>query len=215
MTSVADIYNLALGILRVSQTVSDAAERSVTARVCTQFYDQSRKETLRAFPWGCALRAQALAEVADQTFPGWSYVYQYPTNCLMVRHVTDEGGIRLTSSLLSSNDLSGFGQISHRQPWQVALKDDNASTVLLSDIASAWVLYTVDVDNPGIFSPDLVTTIARKLAAYAGASLQADSARIDYAEQSYYMALSQASAQSFNESRDDPRPESPSISCRA
>lgn len=215
MASKADIGNLALGRLKISKTIADLDEQSTAARVINQFYDQCRQEVLRAFPWGCASRPVQLAQVSGQTYPGWVYVYQYPDDCLMVRCVADEGGMRQASRFVTRNSWQDdFDTMTHRMPWQVALKDDNASKVLLSDVADAWAFMTADLENSGVFTPDLVSTIAWKLAAEAGGPLQAESSAIDRAEQRYYSALQTASAQSFNESRDDVKPDSPSISCR-
>lgn len=214
MASKADIGNLTLGRLRIGQSITTLDDETPTARVLNRFYDQSRQEVLRAFPWGCALRAEALALVAGQTFPGWTYVYQYPQKCLMVRCVADESGMRTAMSLLSRCDYLGFTNFIARMPWQTALKDDNASQVILSDVPNAWVFYTYDLETVGVMQPDLVSTIAWRLAAEAGNPLQADDSRIEKAEQMYVYSLSQAAAQSLNESRDDARPESPSISCR-
>lgn len=213
MASEADIGNLALGRLRIGQSITTLDDESPTARILNRFYDQCRQEVLRAFPWGCALRAEALAQISGQTFPGWSYVYQYPANCLMVRCVADEGGMRTAMTLLRSN-YSEFTNFISRMPWQTALKDDNASQVILTDIPNAWAFHTVDLETVGVFQPDLVSSIAWRLAMEAGGPLQADEGRISKAEQMYPYSLSQAAAQSFNESRDDAQPESASITCR-
>lgn len=214
MASEADISNLALGRLRVGQRINSLTDQTVPAGYCNQFFEQCRQEVLRAHPWGCSLRAEALAVVSGQTFPGWSYVYQYPTNCLMIRSVSDESGMRIAQRFLTSCDWDNFKQYAARFPWQIALKDDNASMVVLSDVASAWAYYTVDLENVGVYPPDLVSALADRLAIEIGGPLQADTTMIDRAERRYIMSFAQASAQSMNEQRDDSRPESPSISCR-
>lgn len=135
----------------------------------------------------------------------------------MVRCVADESGTRLVNQFVLQGNWDRFNSLSlahGRQPWQVALKDDNASQVLLSDVPNAWAFFTADLDNAGVFSADLSSAIAWRLAIEAGPSLQADAAMIDRAERGYAFSISQASAQSFNESRDDVPPDSPSISCR-
>lgn len=213
MADEAAIANLALGRLRVGQRISALSDQSTAAGYCDQFFDQCRQEVLRAFPWPCTLRAEALAQVSGQSFPGWSYVYQYPANCLMVRCVADESGMRVAQRYLFS-DPCNYSQYIARFPWQSALKDDEASQVILSDVSSAWVYYTVNVTNVGIYPPDLVSCIADRLAMEVGGPLQADSAMIDRAERRYSISLSTASAQAMNEQREDARPDSPSISCR-
>jgi hypothetical protein len=159
------------------------------------------------------LRAQPLAIVADQTFPGWQYVYQYPANCLMVRAVGDITGLRYANSTTFCRERDDWPVVL-RQPFQQALKDDNASIVLLSDVSTAYAYFTVDLENTGVFPPDFVSALADRLAMEAGGPLQVKADLIDRAEGRYLRSLATASAKAFNESKDDEKPDSPSISCR-
>lgn len=213
MASSTDIGNLALGRLGIGQAIASLSEQSNPARLCNRFYNQCRQEVLRAFPWGFALRYEALAEVSGQTFPGWSYVYQYPDDCLMVRAVGDSAGIRYARSIVFCREQHEWPPML-RYPWQQALKDDNASIVLLSDVGSAYGFFTVDLENTAVFPPDFVSAFADRLAMEVGGPLQCKADLIDRAEGRYLRSLSTASAQAFNESRDDEKPDSPSIACR-
>lgn len=209
------IYNLTLGRLGIGQAVASPTENTVPAKTCNRFYEQCRQEVLRAFPWGFALRAEALALVTGQTFPGWAYVYAYPDECLAVRAVGDEDGLRRARSLVLLSDPAAWSFLQAiRQPWQVALKDDGASQVLLSDLVDAWGFFTVDVTNTGAWPVDFASVVAWRLAMEAGGPLQAKRELIDAAEQRYVAWLSSAAAQNLNEAKDDARAESPSISCR-
>jgi hypothetical protein len=208
------IANLALGRLGIGQAIAALSDQVNPAKVCSRFFDQCRQEVLRAFPWGIALRAQALAIVADQTFPGWAYAYQYPSNCLMVRAVGDETGLRYARSSVFCQDQGDWPAVM-RLPFQIALKDDDASSVILSDVRSAFAFFTVDVTNTAVFPPDLRSAFADRLAMEAGGPLTVKADLIDRCEQRYWRTLSTAAAQAMNESKDDERAESPSISCRS
>lgn len=213
MASSTDIANLALGRLGIGQAIASLSEQSNPARICARFYNQCRQEVLRAFPWGFALRAEALALVSGQTFPGWTYVYQYPDDCLRVHAVADSSGLRYARSSLFCRDQESWPPVM-RHPWQQALKDDNASIVLISDVSSAYGFFTVDVENTAVFPPDFTSTLADRLAMEAGGPLQCKADLIDRAEGRYVRSLSGASATAMNEQRDDEKPDSPSISCR-
>lgn len=209
------IYNLALGHLGIGQAVGSVTEQSVPAITCTRFFDHCRQEVLRAFPWGHALRAEPLALIAGQVFPGWSYVYQYPNDCLKIRAIGDEGGIRAVRNHYLTDAADRVGQLrSPRIPWQTALRDDGARQVVLCDLAEAWAFHTTDVKNTGAYPSDFAGVLALRLATFIGGPLKAQAALIQNAKQEYLYWLSHAQADSLNESKDDERPESPSISCR-
>lgn len=211
--SSTEIANLTLGRLGVGQLITSIDDQITPAKLCKRFYHQCRREVLRAFPWDFAQRNEALALVAGQTFPGWTYVYQYPNECLMVRAVGDVSGIRYARSAVFCREREQWPPVL-RYPWQQALKDDNASRVLLTDVSSAYAFFTVDLENTGVFPPDFTSVFAWRLAMEVGGPLQCKAELVDRAQQQYLFWHSHASAQAMNESRDDEKPESPSISCR-
>jgi hypothetical protein len=209
------LYNTTLGRLGVGQVIGAPTENSVPAKTCNRFYEQCRQEVLRAFPWGFALRAEPLALVSGQTFPGWSYVYQYPNGCLNMRAVGDESGLRRVRTLALCGDSSWHETLQQvRQPWQKAIKDDGASQVLLSDVPDAWGFFGLDVTNLGAWDIDAKSLLSWRLCMDVGGPLQAKRELIDAAEQRYFTWLQSAAANTLNEQRDDERPESPSITCR-
>jgi hypothetical protein len=214
MTDQVGVYNLCLGRLGVGQAIGSPTENSVPAKTCNRFYDQCRQEVLRAFPWGFAMRAEALALVSGQTFPGWTYVYQYPNKCLNMRAVADASGIRQIATALSSDptDFSTLQQF--RQPWQKALKTDGASQVILSDVVSAYGFFTYDVTNTGAWDVDFAGVVADRLAMEVGGPLQAKLDLVTNAGSRYATWFSWAAATAMNEQRDDPVAESPSITAR-
>lgn len=213
MASSTDIARLALGRLGIGQSIASIDDQVNPAILCKRFYDQCRQELLRAFPWGFALRYEPLAQVADQTFPGWSYVYQYPDDCLRVHAVADSSGLRYARTALFCSRNETWPPVM-RHPWQQALKNDNASIVLISDVSSAYAFFTADLENTAVFPPDFVSTLADRLAMEVGGPLQCKADLIDRAEGRYVRSLSTASAAAMNEQRDDEKPESPSIACR-
>ncbi len=215
MTDQVGVYNLCLGRLGVGQSVGAPTENSVPAKTCNRFYDQCRQEVLRSFPWGFALRAQPLALVADQTFPGWSYVYQYPSGCLFMRAVADSAGIRqVLSGAMACDPCWPSTLQSVRRPWQKALKTDGASQVLLSDVVNAWGFFTVDVINTGAWDVDVAGVIADRLSMEVGGPLQAKPELVAAAAQRYQIWSFAAAAAAMNEQRDDAVAESASITAR-
>src|SRR4051812_44204103 len=120
------ISNLALGCVGIGQQIASLSEQSTPAKRCNAVYHQCRQELLRGFPWNFGLKTVPLVLVADQSFPGWSYVYQYPANCLMVRAIGDQYGIRYaTPRTFCSREDQWPAPL--RAPYQIALKDDETS----------------------------------------------------------------------------------------
>jgi len=208
------VANLTLGRLGVGKAIASLTENTVEAKTCNRFFAQCRQEVLRAHPWGFALQAEALALVAGQTFPGWRYIYQAPDSCLCVRAVADEAGLRAIREALLCDCDAGIVLQQYRAPWQMALKADGASQIILTDITTAWAFFTADVPNPGAWPVDFGSVFAWRLAMEVGGPLSCKRELVDAAEQRYFGWLSNAAANNMNEQRDDVRSESPSITCR-
>jgi len=209
------LYNTTLGRLGINKVVASPIENSVEAKTCNRFYEQCRQEVLRAYPWGFATKAEALAVVSGETFPGWGYVYQYPSGCLNMRCVGDESGMRRLRSYAFTRDPFYWNFLQQtRQPWTVALKADGASQVLLSDNVGAWGFFTVDVTNTGAWPVDFASVLAWRLAIEAGGPLSAKGELVTAAESRYMTWFSHATAATMNEQKDDEPAESESIRCR-
>ena len=80
-----DICNMALSNLGKG-VIANMEEGIEDARACKLFYETTRREVLREFPWGFAHRIERLA-VVDTNVPGWSYAYGYPAQCLKINNV--------------------------------------------------------------------------------------------------------------------------------
>lgn len=208
------IYNSALGRIGYGESVAAPTDRTVHAEVCNRFYNSCRQEVLRAFPWPFAMRSVALALVADYDFPGWGYVYQIPDNSVRIWTVTDESGLRWYRSWYTLGGLRNSDWPGARMPWQIALRDDGARQVILTDVEAAYAFYTYDVTNTGAMPADFASVLAWRLAMEIGGPLLASRSLIDAAETRFMTWSSRATATALNEGRDDARAESASITCR-
>lgn len=209
------IFNLALGRVGIGQVVQSPTETTVPAKTCNRFYEQARREVLREFPYNFALRAEPLALVADEEFPGWGYVYSYPNDCLKIRAVGDSAGMRIMRDAFLTCRNDRYSLLArYRIPWQTGLRADGVRQVILCDVRLAWSFHTVDVTNTGVFPADVASVIAWRLAMEIGGPLKADAGLINTAKQEYLYWSSHAQANSLNEARDDETPDSPSITCR-
>lgn len=212
MAAEIDLYNMALSRIGIGQTVGDPAERSEPARQCRKWFAQCRDECLRNFPWSFARAAVQLAEL-DQTFPGWAYVYQYPSDCLFALQVIPEEGLRYPLQWLDIWQ-ERINQQAPRIAFDRALRADGQSQVLLTDLTEAWLLYIARVETTTVWDVDFVNMLAWKLAAEIATPLKV---KADIAQRAadYYEAMrGRAAANDFNESYPDAEPDAPSIAAR-
>lgn len=67
--------NMALGLIGAEMIASITAPTTEAERKCALYIDQAIDETLRLYPWNCAVKRAALAELADA--PAWGYGHAY------------------------------------------------------------------------------------------------------------------------------------------
>lgn len=218
MASQTEVVNIALGRIgitrRLADVLTDSTKEALQARL---IYDTALDETLRLFPWNFALTSVQLAETAeDVVVPGYDYQYQYPTNCLQAHAVCDEDGLRYTYEAWATA-WESTRMLPPRYPFRVALHPNGDRRVILSDLEDAYLIYTARVTDTAVWDPLFTSAFAWKLAYELAMPLVEGSEgmrRQQQAAQGYANALQSAMAQSFNESVEDERPQSPSILSR-
>lgn len=67
--------NMALGLIGGGMIASITAPTTEAERQCALYIDQAIDETLRLYPWNCAIKRAALVELA--TAPAWGYGHAY------------------------------------------------------------------------------------------------------------------------------------------
>lgn len=212
MASQVGIFNMALGRLGISTVVRTLDEDSTERKICSVWYDQTLDFVQRDFPYPFTTTAAALAVSLD-TFPGWEYVYSYPSECLNILAICDETGLRQTLGyLLSFPERLAF--IQRPVPWQIASATDGVGRVVLTDLANAYAVYTRRYDDTESMPPDFVSTFAWRLAFETGSPLKVDPQKSDRALQMYFQEKGTTAATALNESHQDPQPDSPSILAR-
>lgn len=212
MAAEVDIYNMALANIGIGRTIADPNEKTEEARQCRKWFDHCRDECLRNFPWSWARTAQAL-ELVDQTFPGWGYVYQHPTDCLFALAIMPQDGLRmrvdwfdLWQERMTNRPL--------RVPFELALRTDGKSRVIVTDLPFAWLLSITRVTTTTVFDVDFVNMFGWRLGYAIAPALKADAKMARNAMDMYEAMRGRATANDFNESYSDPEPDAPSIAAR-
>lgn len=211
MYAEVDIYNLALDALGNTTQLANTTDNTPAARACRRHYELARDAVLKDFPWPFAVRAVALAVVGGATFPGYEYVYRYPSDCLQARQVTDADGRRLRWYACAPGQQ--FVQwLPPKIPYQVS--SDATGKLILTDLKDAYLIYTARVESTAVYDALFVDALSRRLAYALTVPLAVDAKKAQAVWATYRAALTSAHAAHLNELQPDPRPESPSISAR-
>jgi len=229
LASQVDVYNLALTYLDISQTVQSVNDNTPAAGTCNRFYDHARQYVLEHAHWDFATKTVALSLLVDQSllpstasqyFPGWRFIYQRPNDCMRSLAVTTQYGLRVNPYTrtwwYSPNNAPQWGQ--YRPPWQEMLDTistpNGQSIDILTDQDAAWLVYTTDVTNVGIWSRHFMECVAWQIAVRAAGPLSANQTAKQNAIKQAEASIASALAMTLNQKREDPYPDSPVISAR-
>lgn len=212
MTGLVDIFNQAIGNIAIGQEIHDPNERTEQARQCRRWYAQCRDECLRNFPWTWARNVKRL-ELVEQTFPGWGYTYQYPSECLFALAVMPQEGLRMRCDWMDLWQERVTNQ-PLRIPFELALRTDGQARVIVTDLQLAWVLQIVRVETTTVYDVDFVNMLSWRLAYAIAPALKVDAKIARNAMDMYEAMRGRATANDFNESYSDPEPDAPSIAAR-
>jgi len=180
MASLVEILNLALLRLGTRAQIEHPEEQSREASVLAILYPSCLDATLAAFPWGFAVKRDALAEMADPP-ADWTYRYRYPGDCMRARNIVPRARDRRPPI-----------------PFEVAW-DGDSGRVILTDEAQAVLRYTARMSDPAVFDPEFVYALSWHLASEAAVALTDSPAVKQQAYAIYQAALRQAWAAVANE----------------
>lgn len=199
MSSDIEICNIALSRVAVTKAIVSFTERSKEAEQCGVFYATLRDLVLQEFPWPFAESSVALADLGSPA-PGWAYRYRYPADCLKVLEIVQPGWRRsLTSDM--------------QVPYKIGY--DAGGRVIHTDQPEAVCRFTFRVQDSTFFDPQFADALAWRLAMDLALPLSAKQELQQFASQQYRMSLTLAEGSAFEESQDDPEPESEFITVRA
>lgn len=153
--SKVQIANMALSNLGDSSSIEAFTEQTPQARQVRLWYDVSRIATLEAFDWSFARKRRALALHGDDPPDGvWSYRYQYPDDCVSAR--------------MFENPL---GHEANAIPFKVEQSEDGFEKTILTDLEDAVLVYTKDVENPGLYTLHFAKALSYILAHHMAISI--------------------------------------------
>ena len=140
--SKAQIFNIALNILGVSNPLENANSNDNRAILLNNYYNMARDYVLKDFDWNFASTFRELAIVDDAVNPSsWEYCYAYPNDCICARDVFNKGCFQLQKFEISSL-LTG-------------------EKVILTNVQEAVLRYTKRVDKEVYFTSEFSMALAR------------------------------------------------------
>lgn len=192
MSSDVEICNMALSRVAYTQPIVSFTEKSKAAELCRVFYAPLRELVLQAFPWPFAESIVALADLGSPA-PGWAFRYRYPADCLKVREIVVPGQRTTTTS-------------DQRIPYKIGY--DSGGRVVHTDQPDAACRFTFKVEDSTFFDPNFAEVLAWRLAMDLALPLTSKPDLQQFATQQHQRALTKAEGAAFQESQDDPDPES-------
>lgn len=200
MASEVGICNRALSHLGAYR-IDSLAGSTKEARECNTLFDDTRDAVLRAHDWAFARAHKTLAVIANAEYPGWTYAYSYPTECLAARRIWNEtDGLPGTIYDPSTDLYRSTGKI----PFEVRAAEDLDNRVILTDKEDAVLIFTAKITDPNLFDSQFIEIMAYKLAADLAIPLRADAKKRAELYQTYLTFLQGAQAESANEGYEAP-----------
>lgn len=219
-----DIANLALAHCGVSKPIGNIlTEKSLEGQMCRTFFDISRQDVLREFPWFFARKMVAPALVANQPTNEWLYAYQYPSDALRLT--------RFMSWRLSNDTRQSRVPYTVMQPVAATLSTLSPQPSAYSQTTGLWIYtnwpgvnvslptiieYTFDNQNVSQWPPDFIIALSYRLASLMVMTLTSGDPQ-KYKQDimgEYQMRISESKADNLNEEQRPEEPQSEFIRAR-
>jgi hypothetical protein len=153
--SVVDIFNQALTNLGKDPSVTSLTDASTEREALSSVYDTTRDHVLIGSDWAWASRYSAkLAALSDDNpQPHLTYWYKVPSDSLRIRKIEDTV-IRPTRPIVF-----------------IEFNDEVQGRVFATDMAEPIIRYTWMVQDPSLFDPGFVFSLAFLLASRVALTL--------------------------------------------
>jgi len=148
------ISNMALSHIGADSTIESMTEGSAESNQAILWYEYCRLQILEAYDWGFARKRIDMAVVdaisddtTDNAYYEWVYRYQYPSDCLAMRKISNPNGI--------TDDAI---------PFDIEAGSGGQTKVVMTNMEDAIGVYTFDCETTSMFSAHFVDTLAALLA---------------------------------------------------
>lgn len=199
MASSVEIANMALSHLGTGKEIASFTENSAEANACRRFYDTALDKTLRGSNWPFATRFQTLNLITVDPNEEWLFSYRYPTDCLQA--------IRI---------ISGIKNEAKQDRIDYRIVNQTTGQEIYTDRENAILEYTVAVTDVNLFPSDFKMALSFLLAHYIAPRVtKGDPFGMGKrAMESYFIEISDAKANAYNEEQPADLPQSEFVRTR-
>lgn len=215
------VANIALGRIGISKTISDiVTDTTEAATQVRRHYNEAVNAVLRDFPWAFATRYANLTLVAGAVGTpvnnDWTFSYQVPDACIMVRRIAVKGVGRSPVVPLDTSSanpsLGTYPTINAGPPVPFRLTADPDSTermllyTNLEGVTDDPVVaeYTIRIGCTSFFGDPLYRdALAWRLASALADSLSRDAKKSEWCMENYLRVLPKAKVVDANEQQQE------------
>ena len=214
-----DIINMGLGRLGIGYMVKSITppDDNQIAGTAAFWYPQARNQLLRRGAWSWCRKGVALAliDATGTYYPGYQYIYEYPSDCQSLKAVTTSAGNRNTTYAGNWwwNSQAAVGGPA-RIPYEVISLADGSGKAIATDISNAYALYFFYQTLTDTYDDLFIDALAWRFGAEAGGPLKASPQLVQQARKYAQEAYMEALAQALNEEQQDYEKDSVSILIR-
>jgi len=144
-SSNLEIWNMAIGYLKNTNSVEDEEENSLEAKQARLYFPTALGYVLRAHLWGFAAKQDTLALTGTPP-TGWLFQYKYPTDCIRADHIFDP--------------LNPKDTLDKRIPFKILQNPAGVGKVIVTDCKEAELVYGINVTTPTFWTPDFDDALA-------------------------------------------------------
>lgn len=178
--SKAQIFNLTLNALGISNPIEKTSMQSSQAILLNNFYDVARDYVLKDFDWNFASCYKELSLVKKDKND--NYMFDYPNDCVFAREVFD----------VNTNTCKKFS----------ICCDENEQKLIMTDTKTPLLRYTKRIEKEIFFTSEFSMALAYYLASITSDVLTGSIQKGQYAWEKYKAILSRAKVINAQEGSD-------------
>jgi hypothetical protein len=148
------------------------------------------------------------------TWHGWQYAYQYPSDCLEFRYIFNPYLSQTINNFVGIYPVYRPNPTVQNIPFEVVAATDGNSRVILTNQPGAIGIYTKQITNTGLFTPLFVDALAARLAAECACTILINSGVHNLEMQKYMAFIADAEAAAGTEEASEVFVSNPIIDSR-